>query len=234
MNKLLRRYSFFDSVDARQKFRRGCPMPYAAYSEPVVLGRNITADDKLITDVSKFMDIDSTQCEYKDLLEQIAHTLQWISREIKLQFPGRLAPRLALLDCGSRTGNCPNHPQHSGYPPRYFDIQYYTYGPSNYTQKGEPRQNIWNADGILNLKVFDIPRNAMFVLLLAEAFPSIMDNRPILMHSKIKSALLTSYPAESDERKTIDKAVRAEDTPAYNHDRHMHVESHSINYGMQM
>jgi len=234
MNKLLRRYSFFDSVDARAKFKKGCLMPYNAYMEPVVLGRNITADDDLITDVSKFADIDSTQCEYKDLLEQIAHTLNWISREIKLQFSGRIAPRLTLLDCGSRTGSTPNHPQHAGYPPIYFDIQPYTYGPSNYTQKGEPRQNIWNADGTLNLKVFDAPRNAMLVLLLAEAFPSIMYNRPILMHSLMKAALLDVYPVGSLEYQTIDKAVRAEDTPSYNHDRHMHVEAHSINYGMVM
>ena len=70
MKKLIRRYSFFDSVDARSKFLGGCVMPYNAYSEPVVLGRNITAAASLICDVSIFLDIDSTQCEYREMLQQ--------------------------------------------------------------------------------------------------------------------------------------------------------------------
>lgn len=203
---------------------------------PVILGHKVCQNLTDIVDTRTIKNgaIDASQCEYGDLYRQYFDALRWISFSLQKQFPDRPAQKLTFLDCGSRTGNCPNHGTHNG-EPRVVDIQYYTYGENNYTQKGEPRQQIWRPDGSLDLTVFDVERTTKLVLMLAEAFPSLTEKQPILMHSKIRNSLLDYTASQLNGFWTIDKATRAEDTPEYNHDKHMHCEFYGeVNKEMEL
>ena len=209
---------------------------------PVHLGDKVCQNLTDIVDARTIKNkaIDASQCEYGDLYCQYFDALRWISFSLQKQFPDRPAQKLTFLDCGSRTGVCPNHGTHNG-EPRCVDIQYYTYGENNYTQKGYPIQRIWDDDGNLILTVrdatirsgFDVERNARLVLMLAEAFPSLTEKQPILMHSTIMTAL--DLASIASEAVIIEKATRAEDTPAYNHDKHFHVEIYGeVNKEMEL
>jgi hypothetical protein len=200
---------------------------------PVILGHKVCSNLADIVDARGIKNgaIDASQCEYGDLYQQYFDALRWISFSMQKQFPDRSAQKLTFLDCGCRTGICPNHGTHNG-EPRVVDIQYYTYGENNYTQKGYPIQRIWDDDGNLILTVrdatirsgFDTERNAKLILMLAEAFPSLTEKQPILMHSKIRTAIYHEAWLKGLKSVTILNATRAEDTPAYNHDKHMHCE----------
>ena len=186
--------------------------------------------------------IDASQCEYGDIYRVHFDALRWTGFSLQKQFPDRPAQKMTFLDCGSRTGVCPNHGTHNG-EPRCVDIQYYTYGENNYTQKGYPIQRIWDDNGNLILTVrdatirsgFDVERNARLVLMLAEAFPSLTGKQPILMHSKIRTAIYHEAWLKGLKSVTILNATRAEDTPAYNHDKHFHCEFYgTVNGEMEL
>lgn len=205
---------------------------------PVILGHKVCSNLTDIVDTRTIKNgaIDASQCEYRDLFQQYFDALRWISFSLHKQLPNRHAKMLTFLDCGSRTGNCPNHGTHNG-EPRVVDIQHYTLQATNYTQKGEPRHQIWRPDGSLDLTVFDVERNARLILMLAEAFPSLATKQPILMHSKIRDALiyedvknsLLVHPINSH----ITQATRAEDN--YNHDKHFHCEFYGeVNKEMEL
>jgi hypothetical protein len=157
------------------------------------------------------------------MYRHIFQTLEFISRELQLQFPDRKAQRLTFLDAGNFDGVCPNHGTHNGFPPTALDVQYYTLGESNCTQFGQPHTEIWNDDGALNRKVFDAERNAAYILLLAEAFPWLgTGNNYLMINSKVRSAIISAGKSIA-EQAILKGASRDEDTPTYNHDRHMHL-----------
>ena len=177
--------------------------------------------------------IDATQCEYGDLYRQYFDALRWIAFSLKFQFPDRLAQRMTFLDLGCRFGMCPNHPTHTG--ARCGDIQPYTLGPNNYTQKGDPRQQIWRPDGSLDLTVFDVARNSMLILMMAKAFPSLSTKQPILLHEIIRNEILNyaKINYSHEDYLLIQRATRPED--GYNHGLHMHVEIYGpVNGGMEL
>ena len=189
---------------------------------PVILGHKVCQNLTDIVDVRGIKNdaIDASQCEYGDLYQQYFDALRWISFSLQKQFPDRPAQKLTFLDLGCRFGMCPNHPTHTG--ARCGDIQPYTLGPNNYTQKGDPRQQIWRPDGSLDLTVFDVERNARLILMLSEAFPSLTEKQPILMHSKIRHETHHYLLLNGLNSTLITQATRADD--GYNHDKHFHCE----------
>ena len=179
--------------------------------------------------------IDASQCRNRDLVAQYFHALDLISAEISMHFPERKCNKLTLLDASSRTGVCINHDTHNGLPPCCVDIQYYTLGETNYTQRGPIITDIWH-DGILNLTVFDAERMSMLVLLMHEAFPGLTADSlrgEVLTWPSIKAAMLNVYPHDSVEYAIIDSVITPDSNANYNHDRHMHVRiTHEVNLEM--
>lgn len=165
---------------------------------------------------------DATQCKYVDFPLQYTQALWVIGVVIGKKYSNRAAKKLTYLAAGSKTGNCPDHPTHAGFPPGCIDIQYYTFGQSNYTQWGTPKSEIWDGAGELRAN-FDVARNAYLIKAISEAWPGL---KQVLCHSKIKAALV-GHDA------SLDKVIQADDTPSYNHNTHMHIQlSGEVNKGM--
>ena len=190
---------------------------------PVTLGSVVTRDLSKVSAVIDTNYVDASQCEYKDLVYQYIQTFEWLATEVAFRVANRPCSKLTYLDASSRTGICENHSTHNGYPPSCIDIQYYTKGETNYTQRGNPRINIWT-NGKLN-DLFDAERMALLVVLMAEAFPCLTNSNSaqVLAWPDIKRAMMNVYNPGSEEYKIINEVVQADNTPAYNHNRHMHV-----------
>ena len=226
---LMRKFQWIDMNQHRKEYMPGKLITRNPNVSPVRLGDFCTRDLTAVSNIKAgFSHIDASVCQYPDLKTQYAQAVNLISMEIDFQFWGKrlaLARYLTMLDAGSRTLVCPDHGTHNG-EPCLFDYQQYTLKETNYTQWGEPRQQIWKPNGDLDLSVYDVERNRMFVVLLSTAFPSIQNKKKIMLHPKIKQALIDCCISHRDAKEAtiIEKSIQADDTPKWNHHLHGHVE----------
>lgn len=232
MNPLMRKYVWLDSKTAQKNYIQMGKMATKGNPNvsPVKLGDIVTKELGMVFDLrvgSPY--INATTCEYPDLKAQYAQVLNLISLENNLQHTGpvytKTYPWLTLLDAGSRTTLCPNHQTHDG-DPNKVDIQLYTLKSTNFTQWGEPKQQIWRSDGSLDLTVFDCSRNSLWVWLMAKCFPSVLTKKKIMLHPQLIQAMV-NYRIKQGQWETADlitSATQPDSTPAWNHHLHGHVE----------
>jgi len=217
-----------------------CPF---ASQEPVIIG-HFVPDNKNIIPIYDTESIETGICTYRWYRASHFSVIDLIGKELQAQFPDRKAKRISFLDASDITGICPLHATHNDLMCLSLDIQYFTMGNSNHTQMWSQDDlareivKIWGEDGELNA-MFDAERNAVFVRMLAEAFPYTSDgehgNNQILMHSKIRAAILqyAERNMTKEDVGLIRRATRDEDTSSYNHNLHMHLYvGDSINWGM--
>ena len=227
---LMRKFQWVDMNANRKEYMPGKVITRNPNVSPVKLGDFCTRDLAMVVNLKDRVfaqNIDASTCQYPDLKMQYAQVVNLINMEIDFQFWGRrIARRLSIMDAGSRTLVCPDHGTHNG-EPCLFDFHPYTLKETNYTQWGEPRQQIWKPNGDLDLSVYDVERNALFILYLSFAFPSIRNKKQIMHHPKIKQALINFYlniHGAEMQAKIIDQSIQADDTPKWNHHLHGHVE----------
>lgn len=198
------------------------------YSEPLILGKTIINNNTSITPVYDTAFVDASCCTNRDFLQQYYETFNLLAIEIALQFPDRPCSKLTFLDASSRTGICVNHETHNCFPPTCIDIQYYTKGETNYTQRGTPKTVLWDENNNLKLDVFDAERMAMLIVLMAEAFPSLVESSAgntcqVIVGPQFKGEMLKLYPKNSEEYNHINKILMEDTSKKYNHEFHMHV-----------
>jgi hypothetical protein len=192
--------------------------------------------------IVEIMDTEWLECvgENRDYFQSNLQVLELIAREIALQYPDRPDKRISILDGGSQTGTCINHETHSG-AVGCLDIQYYTHGANNHTQWPGPVTEIWTG-GELN-ENFDVERNTLLVKLLYDCFSDVGRSQWILMHSKIKAALVSKanewWPDKArgpfkspGEWRQVQAAIQ--DHNSLNHDLHMHTVMKQINFDAQI
>jgi len=177
--------------------------------------------------------------QYPEYPLQNLNVLELIAQEIALQYPDRQDKRISILDASGQY--CPNHETHSCWPPLCLDIQYFTHGENNHTQWPGPVVPIWT-DGNLN-ENFDVERNTILVKLLYDCFSDVGRSTWILMHSKIKAALIAKaqewWPDKRrgpfnilGEWRQVQAAIQ--DHNSLNHDLHMHTVMAKINVDAQI
>jgi len=177
--------------------------------------------------------------EYPQYPLQNLQVLELIAQEIALQYPERPDKRISVLDASGQ--DCPNHVTHSCWPPLCLDIQYFTLGANNHTQWPGPVVEIWT-DGNLNGNS-DVERNAVLVKLLYDCFSDVGRSTRILMHTKIRNALIAKAKEWWPEKRRGPFVVKGEwrnvqasiqDFDSLNHDLHMHTMMQKINFEAQI
>lgn len=170
--------------------------------------------------------------EYPDLRTPHLNILTAVALALSIQYPVRHDHRISICEASSRTGECPNHPTHSGTTQCVIlDVHYFTLGwESNHTQNGGSPAPLYQPDGSVG-EHFDAERNTMFIRLLKEIFPAMRT----LAGTAAKNAMMAQarlfWPADlsvpamfrKDEARVIDRAIQADDNPILFHNTHMHI-----------
>jgi len=190
----------------------------------MLLGDKITTNESSIEEVYDTEWIDASVPKYRDYLLAHYEAFNLCAQEANFRCPGRKARKIVLLDASSRTGECPDHTTHSGLPPSCLDWQYFTYMDRNNTEWPGPRiwiydREPWSLQAQLLTDVFDVPRNAAMVALLAEAFPGVQ----MMIGAQIYDAVASFFPKDSPEWSFIHFGSQPCGVYDYHHYTHCHL-----------